>query len=252
MSRGGGIIMDDTTHMLEPGLSSTSTPIESQENPQMTDVYYSSIYSNFSVYAKVHTSFNPDITKGEYDSNRLQLASEAEIYKRNKTGQKLSLAELPQQFYGNRDKKKIEKLPEAFFANGYIVVQQKCADVFVRFDLGATDLVPAKVFQKDRKTEVLGSFYVFNFGCTKQSFLPEQSTGIKEAIQTKDGPLWLEPLTKEDGQLALSPLALAGPDLWFEKGMPSVPFVSGRLREALQSEKLDGPFKFFRCRVVGE
>jgi hypothetical protein len=216
------------------------------------DVYYSNIYGNFAVFAKVNTGVDEQDYSEISKNNRPVIDRLLENDRKNSTGQKLTLEELTQQFFGDRDARKIEKLPEAFFANGYITVQQKCADVFARFDLGATDLVPAKFYQKDRKTEIHGSFYVFNFGCTKQSLLPEQSTGVKVLVQTEDGPIWRLPLREEDGQVALSSLALTGPDLWFENRMPQVIFMSGRLRDALKAEKLDGPFKFFKCRVVEE
>lgn len=38
----------------------------------------------------------------------------------------------------------------------------------------------------------------------------------------------------------------------FEKGLPRLIFMSGGLRDALKAEKLHVPFKFSKCRVVGE
>jgi hypothetical protein len=201
------------------------------------EVYYSKIFSNFSVYAKVNTGLDHKeyyelAAKDPPVADRI-----VELSKRYYRGQKLSEDDLPQTFFGDRGEWKIDKLPEAFFANGYIVVQQRCFDVFSKFDLGATELVPAKIYQVDRKTEVPGPFYVFNFGCVKETF-PK--------------PIWLEPVIPKDNQIAVSPLALEGPDLWFEKELSRLIFMSGRLRDALKAEKLHGPFKFYKCRVVGE
>jgi hypothetical protein len=215
------------------------------------DVYYSGIHSNYSVFAKLHTGLDDGEYEEQFKKDRTVTNIIVERSQRHARGQKLGLDELPQKFYGRIFEDKIRTLPEAFYANGYIVVQQKCFDVFSHFDLGSTDLVPAQIFQKNRTTEIEGPFYVFNFGYIKESFIPEKSTGLRPAIQTAEGPVWTEPMMPEDDQISLSSMALNGPDLWFERGLPNLIFMSGRLRDALKAEKLHVPFKFFKCRVVG-
>jgi hypothetical protein len=215
------------------------------------DVYYSRIHSNYSVFAKVHTGLDDMEYSEQFKRDRSVTNIIVERSERHARGQKLGLDELPQSFFGDTLESKINSLPEAFYANGYIVVQQKCFEVFSRFDLGSTDLVPAKVYQKDRKTEVKGPFYVFNFGCVKESFVPGKSLGMRQPFQTPEGLVWSgPPFPPEDNQLAVSPDALSGPELWIEKGLPRVIFMSGRLRDALKAEKLHVPFKFIKCRIV--
>jgi hypothetical protein len=219
---------------------------------QMADeVYYSRIFSNYSGFAKVHTGLDDREYEEQFKIDRAVTNIIVERSERHARGQKLGLDELPQKFYARILEDKIRTLPEAFYANGYIVVQQKCFNVFSRFHLGSTDLVPAKIYQKDRKTEIEGPYYVFNFGCIKESFVPEKSSGMRQPFQTSEGLVWSgPPITPEDNQLAVSSNALSGPDLWFEKGLPNLIFISGRLRDALKAEKLHVPFKFFKCRVV--
>jgi hypothetical protein len=218
--------------------------------PMADEVYYSRIHSNYSVFAKVHTGLDDREYEEQFKIDRAVTNIIVERSKLHARGQKLGLDELPQKFFGRILEGKIGTLPEAFYANGYIVVQQKCFDVFSRFDLGQTDLVPAKIYQKDRKTEIEGPFYVFNFGCIKESFVPEKSTGLLPPIQTAQGPVWTEPMTPENNQISVSSGAFNGPDLWFEEGLPRMIFMSGRLRDALRAEKLHVPFKFIKCRVV--
>lgn len=218
---------------------------------QMADeVYYSRIHSNYSVFAKVHTGLDDREYEEQFKIDRAVTNIIVERSKLHARGQKLGLDELPQKFFGRILEGKIGTMPEAFYANGYIVVQQKCFDVFSRFDLGPTDLVPAKVYQKDRETEVKGPFYVFNFGCIKESFVPEKSEDMTSSIFEPSGPKKYMPVVEKDNQIALSSEALSGPDLWHEKGLPRMIFMSGRLRDALKAEKLHVAFKFIKCRVV--
>ena len=218
------------------------------------EVYYSKIFSNFSVYAKVHTGLDHKEFSEQLKNNPTAIDKLVESSKRHYRGQKLSQDDLPQTFFGDRGEWKIDKLPGAFFANGYIVVQQKCFDVFSKFDLGGTEMVPAKIYQVDRKTEVEGPFYVFNFGCVKDTFLLDKSTNMNGPLKSPfiPKPIWTDPLIPKDNQIAVSLLALDGPDLWFEKELSRIIFMSGRLRDALKAEKLHVPFKFYKCRVVGE
>jgi hypothetical protein len=244
--------MDDTSQLMVDNLIDAPTHISGQEKALMNnDVYYSGIHSNYSVFAKVHTGLDDGEYEEQFKKDRTVTNIIVERSQCHARGQKLGLDELPQKFYARILEDKIKTLPEAFYANGYIVVQQKCFDVFSQFDLGQTDLVPAKIYQKDRTTEIEGQFYVFNFGCIKESFIPEKSLGMRKPFQTPDGLVWSgPPVPPEDNQLAVSPDALSGPDLWFEKGLPRLIFMTGRLRDALKAEKLHVPFKFFKCHVV--
>ncbi|WP_217488183.1 hypothetical protein, partial [Onishia taeanensis] len=53
-----------------------------------------------------------------------------------------------------------------------------------------------------------------------------------------------------DNGLALSNRALQGVDLWMEKKMRKVFFMSDHLVQALKSEKLSQTLKPYRCRVI--
>ena len=213
-------------------------------------VYYSDIWSNFSVVAMVNTGVDPYESMEVYKNNRTlsdQILDRANRYEK---ANKLGLDELPLEFFVDRGKS-VKHLPEAIFANGYIVVQQKCADIFSRFDLGQTDLVPCKILQADRKTELDGSYYVINFGTQKNVFLPEKSLGLRPPYEHPDGASWILPYDKENDHIAVSAAALEGPDMWHDPKIADTVFMSGALHDALKVAKLDKLFNFYSCRVVG-
>jgi hypothetical protein len=88
----------------------------------------------------------------------------------------------------------------------------------------------------------------------KDTFLLDKSTNMNGPLKSQfiPKPIWTDPVIPKDNQIAVSPLALDGPDLWFEKELSRIIFMSGRLQDALKAEKLHVPFKFYKCRVVGE
>jgi hypothetical protein len=213
-------------------------------------VYYSDIWSNFNVFAMVNTGVDPYESMEVFKNNRAlsdQILDRANRYEK---ANKLSLDELPLQFFVDRGKS-VKELPQAIFANGYIVVQQKCADVFSQFDLGQTDLVPCKILQADRKTELDGTYYVVNFGTQKNVLLPEKSLGLRPPYEHPDEARRVLPDGRGNDQIAVSAAALEGPDMWYDPKMLRTTFMSGALHDALKDAKLDKLFKFYSCRVIG-
>jgi hypothetical protein len=58
----------------------------------------------------------------------------------------------------------------------------------------------------------------------------------------------------KDGDIAVSPTALAGSDLWICPGVEMRIFMSNRVVEALKAALSDAElaeFELYRCRVVG-
>jgi hypothetical protein len=58
------------------------------------------------------------------------------------------------------------------------------------------------------------------------------------------------PTIKKDDQLAVSPAAFDGPDVWVDPLLFKSVFLSGALGDALDAAGLRRAFDLFRCRVA--
>ncbi|MFS8175587.1 imm11 family protein [Vreelandella titanicae] len=164
-------------------------------------------------------------------------------------GEALPTDSYPKEAYVKSEYHHYKKLPDIFSAGGLWVVSGRFAEVLRRFELGQTGLYPVKLFHHDRKTPFEGEYFVLAFGETKDTFVPEESSEASRAPFTKKD-IWKPSLGRENDGLALSNESLQGVDLWMEKKMRKVFFLSDRLVEALKAEKLTKPLKPYRCRVV--
>jgi hypothetical protein len=146
---------------------------------------------------------------------------------------------------------------DVFFIGAFLGVKGRVAAVLSKFDFGAGGgLVPHTIYEADEKTPLPGPFYIVNFGPRKDCFLPDASTNIENLgnhHQTGQ-PLW-SLLYLRDGDIAVSPVALAGSDLWMcPRISQGCIFMSNRLVEALKTALSDADFAEFnlhRCRMVG-
>lgn len=212
--------------------------------------YYSKIHSNFLVHPRIDAWRSYEEFLIAYDQKSPEIARTTDIAKRYILGDKLQDSEMPPAFYVSPHKR-ITKLPEAFYAGGYIVVQEKCAEVFRQFDPGENSLVPKKIFQNDKTTSVEGQFYILNLGTLKDTLIPAKSSSLIGPINHARGTMWRFPLKAADDQFVLSSKALEGPDMWNEKSMFEAIFFSERLWRALEQAKLTKPFMGFRCQIEG-
>ncbi|MDQ7735322.1 hypothetical protein QT231_21695 [Halomonas sp. SpR1] len=154
----------------------------------------------------------------------------------------------PKEMYVASEYEKIKTVPD-IFTSGFWVVSARFAEVLRRFELGQTELYPVKLFHHDRKTPFEGEYFTLAFGETKDTFVPEESPKANKIPFTKSD-LWGPKYSDNEDSLALSSEVLQGADLWMEKKMRKVFFLSDRLVEALNAEKLTKPLKPYRCRVV--
>ena len=149
-----------------------------------------------------------------------------------------------------------QRAKDVFFAGAFLGVKGRVAEVFSKFDFGAGGgLVPYTIYEADEKTPLPGPFYIVNFGPMKDCFLPDASTNIRKlAVDRETGEtLWSLRYLK-DGDVAVSPAALAGSDLWMCPGVEGRIFMSNRVVEALKTALSDADFADFelrRCRIVG-
>jgi hypothetical protein len=139
------------------------------------------------------------------------------------------------------------RLPDLALA-GFTLVSERLADVLGKFDLGRSRLMPVDVLMQDRQTRLPGHYFVLNFDSLKDAFLPGQSPGLKNLMQSSRR--WMPASTTKDDVIALSPAAATGPDLWWNPNFHSAMFLSDRLVQALRAAKLDKHFRLVRCRIV--
>jgi hypothetical protein len=214
------------------------------------EVFYSTIWTNTAIYSDLMAFFSSnDFTKAGKAKDPLYTHCLKSAGKTSR-GEKLTADELPPCLFGEIGFF-IDSLPQVFYANGYFVLREQAYDVFSQFDLGETELVPVKVYQSDKETEVAGAYYLINFGCVKNSFIPEMSTDLRPPLKVWFGMAWTPPLTPKDDQVAVSVEKSRGSHLWHEKWFMRSLFMSGQLRNALVASSLDKPFKLSKCRMVG-
>lgn len=170
------------------------------------------------------------------------------------SGYKLKRDELPEAsaVYSMADFKRAK---DVFFAGAFFAVKGRVADVLARFDFGAGGLVPYTIYEADEKSPLPGPFYLVNFGSFKDCFLPELSTNIERTgVHQQTGQTHWSLRYLEDGDIAVSPAALAGADIWMCPGVEGRIFMSNRVVEALRKSLSDtelSDFRLHRCRVVG-
>jgi len=176
----------------------------------------------------------------------LQKAGDAA--ERNERGELLPADRFPSDLYAKYPDKWEKRQPDLFQGGGGWIVSMECADVLRQFDLGKTALYPVKIFQHNRTTPVEGEYYCLAFGETKTAFLPKHSPRVPKRYETVE--LWILPLGIKNDDLAVSPVALSGPDLWIDPLVHDAFFLSDRLAQALRAAKVSRPFGLRRCRVV--
>lgn len=141
---------------------------------------------------------------------------------------------------------------DLFFAAGFYAIQGKLAEVLSRFDLGEGGLIPFPVYKADLETPYPGEFFLLNFGCIKNTFLPERSGDARKFLIRKatGQQVWHVNDLKLEAEVVLASQALDGPDLWFEEAVHNKIFMSDALALALIENGMGGVFRLHRCRVV--
>jgi hypothetical protein len=134
---------------------------------------------------------------------------------------------------------------------GFYVVRGRLAEVLANVDLGEGSLISFPIYQEDLKTTVDDNFYYLNFGSRKNSFLPKLSKNVRLLNpNNRDLHLWIINLGVEDNDIALSSVALAGPDLWVEETVHSKIFMSEALVTKLLDTNIAVDFRLKECRIV--
>ncbi len=160
---------------------------------------------------------------------------------------------LPKALVGSKLDTRVNKISDFFIGAGFFIVSQRCADVFMRFDLGHGGLSPVEIYQGNRKSLAApGPLYILHFGCQKQAFVPEASNpaAFWTKITVRGGYERYRLSDVADDDYALAPKALEGPDLWVDLTVSGSFFMSNRLAKALTNVKLTKNMFLTRCRVI--
>lgn len=127
-------------------------------------------------------------------------------------------------------------------------------EVLLGLDLGNCKFHAPKFFAKDGVTELDLDHKFVEYGNVKTTFVADQSPRC-EQVPYHNNPKNIDfrypPTTVKDGDLALSPECLEGPDIWVEQYLRRMIFVSDRAAQALRDAGLSEPFFLKRCRIVG-
>ena len=159
----------------------------------------------------------------------------------------------PKRLWNEKGRKERPSLPHLSIVNGYPVISAEAADVFRQFDLGEGALYPIEgVYQSDRTTRIPGDYYCWVFGNQKAAFLTEHSAEARPFAEHVPGPKtrWTIPMLLQDDQVAVSTVALEGPDVWVDPLLFKSVFLSGPLGDALDKAGLRNAFRLFRCPMM--
>ena len=208
-----------------------SDPTASADAPL---VYVSDAPTNSSLIKMVTVDgFLPE-KEGSEEKERL-----LEVFRAHKDGQRVDPDNLPRTFYADYPDKTQGRLPHLFKANGFWCVSARCAEVLSRFDLGAGGTQPIRAFQHDRTTPIDGQYAVLNFGARKNALVAEECARIERPYPKHE--LWELPIVPKDNEIAVSPTALGGQDLWVDPRLRNGFFVSAPLADALRKTGVGHP-----------
>jgi hypothetical protein len=211
-------------------------------------VWISPSFINTEIFKKLRviTSDKP----GNADPDPEKEAHLASVSRQYKNGYSLAEADIPKAFAGMYRDTWVSPMPDFSYGNGFFLLSERCANVFRQFDLGTGGLFPVDVYQGSRKSLVKGGpIFLLDFGCRKDSFMPEESKLEKFDLWTKPPMQWA-PRSIEDDDCAVNHAALEGPDLWVEARVGASFFMSDRLAEELRKAKVAKNIRMRRCRMV--
>ncbi|MFK4003716.1 hypothetical protein [Qipengyuania sp. NPDC077563] len=217
-------------------------------------VWMSSVLSNHNIGLKqgARTKFfghewNPASLEIPLSPDDVHAAS-----RRHREGFALERSEFPEAI-AVWDQKRFKKVKEIFMAGPFYAVQGKLAEVLARFDLGEGGLLPFTIYQADLETPYPGEFFLLNFGCRKDTLVPESSKKVSKFVVVKKTgqQRWKVDDWIED-EVVLRDAALEGPDLWFEEALYNKIFVSDALAQAIMDIGMKDVFALEECRIAGE
>jgi hypothetical protein len=165
-------------------------------------------------------------------------------------GQSVSEDACPKRFWRMTNIDDPKDAFDLFDAAGYWIVSERAAEVLRRFDLGGGAIYPITdgLYEEDNETRIPGVYFCWIFGNVKSTFLPDE-TPRKRPFGVA-GVRWNMPTIPKDNDIALSPDARGGADVWIDPKLFQSLFVSGQLAKALALEGLYDAFRLKTCRII--
>jgi hypothetical protein len=150
------------------------------------------------------------------------------------------------------NRKCFARVGDYFYANGFVAVKGRLAETLNRFDLGEGGLIPLPIYQEDLTTPEPGEFFLVNFGARKDSLVAEKSASLRQHYveRTTGKQIWTIGSGVKDGDIALTPAAQDGADLWNEERIRSRLFMSDALVTAIRKADVTIDFRLAQCRIV--
>jgi hypothetical protein len=191
---------------------------------------------------------NPDVFKPTSE----ELEEAASVVRKYTSGDLADPSELPYKFCGPYLDSKVENLSDFFSSGSYLFASERCAEVFLRFDLAGGGFSPVEIYHGDRKTlATTQPIFLLNIRGKKSAFASDKvdMTTFKRAHGPKGLDSRYRPMSLADDQIVLTAAALDGCDLWFDDEIARIFFVSARLAEAIHHAGVEGKMFLKSCRV---
>lgn len=236
-----------------PALAAPASDVSPGKPTERLQAWLSGVLSNYEIGAK--PGLRTKLYGEDWPPARHELDAASDerlaILRKYCRGYALTREEMPEAV-GVFDEKCFRRMADIFWAGGFFVVRGRLAELLSHFDLGDGGLVSLPVYKADLVTPYEGDFFILNFGARKSSFLPEQSRNVAKFSVVKATGLqtWQVYDWRDDGDVALLPAALDGPDLWFEEVVYNQIFMRDTLAQALIEIGMGDVFQLKPCRIV--
>lgn len=133
------------------------------------------------------------------------------------------------------------------------MVSPRLAELLKTLDLGNGSFFEAQFYAIDGSEKLPWSHCFWNIGNTKESFVPEQSNVKRVTNGRTDTPpfeLYATPGSLQEEDIAVTPQALSGPDVWFEPKLTNCIFFSDRFAQLMQEHCMPHLFHLKAVRVI--
>lgn len=150
------------------------------------------------------------------------------------------------------DERVFSRQKDLFYSGPFLAVQGKLAELLSKIDLGGGGLMPFPIYQSDLETPYPGKFWFLNFGCRKDTIQLDQCGDAREFVMNKVTGYMLHHINdfRPNDRVVFSSEALNGPDLWFEKSVHEMVFMSDALAQAITDIGMADVFRLHKCEVV--
>ena len=140
-------------------------------------------------------------------------------------------------------------LPPPAFANAGVYFSELALSVVQSFDTGPAIFHPIDLLDYVTGEPLNLRYYFWVYVSGKDALLPDQARMIRLSHYPKTGRY--RPRTEiKDDCIALSRAALEGADLWVDRRLLDVFFVSDRLAQVLDAAGMAKELELRSCRIV--